>query len=202
MPIKVSSLTSLILTLFILYSSSLKAQETIDFDIKLAGFTIGQMKATKTLENDTTIYRLDSKVSFWLFGTIKVDYHTEVKYHDDIFIDSKVSSKTNRGNFISRIWLEGDEYKIDANGYKYEHKDIIKSPIHHSAVRLFFEEPRGITVMIAENLGKFSEIRSHGKGIYTTHIEGDENKYYYQNGKMQKVSMHNPIKNYEVKRRE
>lgn len=202
MPINVSSLTFLFTTVLFLLSSSLKAQEVIDFDIKLAGFTIGQMKATKTLAQDTTTYRLDSKVSFWLFGTIKVDYLTEVKYHEGVFINSKVSSKTNRGNFISKIWLEGDEYKIDANGYKYEHKDIIKDLIHHSAVRLFFEEPKGIKVMMAENLGKFSEIRSHGEGIYTTHIEGDENKYYYQNGKMLKVSMHNPIKNYEVKRRE
>lgn len=202
MPKKVSSLPFLFTTVLFFLLSSLKAQEVIDFDIKLAGFTIGQMNASKTFAQDTTIYRLDSKVSFWLFGTIKVDYHTEVKYHEGTFINSVVSSKTNRGNYISRIWLEENQYKIDANGYKYEHKDSIKAPIHHSAVRLFFEEPKGIKVMMAENLGKFSQIKSHGEGIYTTHIEGDENKYYYQDGKMQKVSMHNPIKNYEVKRRE
>jgi len=181
---------------------SLKAQDKIDFDITLAGFTIGEMKANKVLNGDTTIYLLKSNVRFWLFGTINVDYHTEVKYHNGVFINSTVSSKTNRGDFISKIWLEGDQYKIDAHGYKYENSGTIDEPIYHSAVRLFFEEPKGVKLMMAENLGKYSEIRAHGEGIYTTHIEGDQNKYYYQEGQLLKVSMHNPIKNYEVRRRD
>ncbi|WP_339924006.1 DUF6134 family protein [uncultured Cyclobacterium sp.] len=190
-------------TILVFFSTpTLKAQDKIDFDITLAGFTIGEMKANKVIKGDSTIYLLESKVSFWLFGTINVDYYTEVKYHKGVFISSIVSSQTNRGDFISKIWLEGDQYKIDANGYKYENSGTINEPIYHSAVRLFFEEPAGVEVMIAENLGKFSEIRAHGDGIYTTHIEGDQNKYYYQDGKMLKVSMHNPIKNYEVRRRD
>ncbi|AKP51476.1 DUF6134 family protein [Cyclobacterium amurskyense] len=187
--------------LLFLSTSALNAQDQIDFDITLAGFKIGDMEANKVLNGDTTLYLLESKVSFWLFGTINVDYNMKVKYLDGIFINSIVSSKTNRGDFVSKIWLEGDQYIIDAKGYKYENSDTINEPIHHSAVRLFFEEPKGVKLMMAENLGKYSEIRAHGEGIYTTHIEGDQNKYYYQNGQMLKVSMHNPIKNYEVRRR-
>jgi hypothetical protein len=178
---------------------SLKAQEKLDFDITLAGFTIGEMKASKTQKADTTIYLLESKVSFWLFGTINVDYLTKVKYLDGIFIDSFVSSKTNRGDFISKIWQEGDHYKIDAQAYKYEHKSIVDKPIYHSAVRLFFEEPKGIKVMMAETLGKYATVKSHGKGVYTTHVDGNDNKYFYENGHLLKVSMDSPIKNYEIR---
>ena len=202
MPIKGTYLACCFSILLISSTPSLKAQDKIDFDITLAGFTIGEMKANKVLNGDTTIYLLKSNVRFWLFGTINVDYHTEVKYHNGIFINSTVSSKTNRGNFISKIWMEGDQYKIDAHGYKYEHEATVNELIYHSAVRLFFEEPEGIKIMMAENLGKFSEIKSLGKGIYTTHVEGDENKYYYQGKQLLKVSMHNPIKNYEVRRRD
>jgi hypothetical protein len=184
------------------YSSSLKAQEKLDFDITLAGFTIGEMKASKTQNSDTTIYLLESKVSFWLFGTINVDYLTRVKYVDGIFINSVVSSKTNRGDFISKIWQEDDHYKIDAQAYKYEHKGSINEPIYHSAVRLFFEEPNGVNLMMAETLGKYASVKSLGKGIYTTHVEGNDNKYFYEDGRLLKVSMDSPIKNYEIRQSE
>lgn len=181
-------------------SFSLNAQEKLDFDITLAGFTIGEMKASKTQKADTTIYLLESKVSFWLFGTINVDYLTRVKYLDGIFINSIVSSETNRGNFISKIWAEDGHYKIDAQAYKYEHNGIVDGPIYHSAVRLFFEEPKGINIMMAETLGKYATIKSLGKGVYTTHVEGNDNKYFYEDGHLLKVSMDSPIKNYEIRR--
>lgn len=181
--------------------SQVSAQEVHDYEITLAGFTIGEMQATKTQVGDTTLFRLDSKVSFWLFGTIHVDYVTEVKYVGEKFISSRVQSNSNRGNFLSRIWWEKDLYQIQANSYKYEHNGQVAEPITYSAVKLFYEEPKGISKMMAENYGKFASVEETGDGQYTTLVEGNKNRYWYENGNMQRVSMQSPVKNYVIQRK-
>ncbi|MEX2565071.1 MAG: DUF6134 family protein [Cyclobacteriaceae bacterium] len=191
------------LTFLLSYSSfALHAQERHDYDISILGISIGEMIATKELKEDTTYFRLKSEVSFWFFGRIHLDYMTEVKYHQGQFIESTVRSKTNRGDFLSRIWLENDVYEVRANSYKYEFNTQIQEKIHYSAVRLFFEEPRGKDRMMTENHGKFATITPLGDGAYDTYVEGNENSYQYKNGQLQEVSMDNPIKNYVISRKQ
>ncbi len=182
--------------------AQLAAQEVHDYEITLAGFNIGEMQATKIQKGDTTFFLLKSEVSFWLFGRINLDYVTEVKYVGDTFISSKVQSKSNRGNFLSRIWWDGDLYQIRANSYKYENNDQLAQAITYSAVKLFYEEPKGISKMMAENYGKFASVERTGEGQYTTLVEGNKNRYWYENGNMQRVSMQSPIKNYIIQRKQ
>ncbi len=180
----------------------LHAQEKHEYDISILGFSIGEMVATKATKADTTYFLLRSEVSFWFFGRINLDYTTKVKYHQGQFIESSVESKTNRGDFLSRIWLEDGVYEVRANSYKYEFNDQVKEKIDYSAVRLFFEEPKGKERMMTENHGQFASIKDLGNGAYDTSVEGNENSYQYENGKLQSVSMHNPIKNYVIQRKE
>ncbi|WP_439482056.1 DUF6134 family protein [Cyclobacterium plantarum] len=180
----------------------LQAQERHEYEISILGISIGDMVATKETKSDTTYFLLRSEVSFWFFGRINLDYTTEVKYHQGQFIESSVEKKTNRGNFLSRIWLEDGVYEIRANSYKYEFNDQVSEKIDYSAVRLFFEEPKGKKRMITENHGQFASISSKGNGAYDTYVEGNENNYQYENGKLQEVSMHSPIKNYVIQRKE
>jgi hypothetical protein len=195
--------TLLILIVFIGAITQLSAQqETHDYEITLAGFTIGEMQATKSQLGDTTLFRLRSEVSFWLFGRIHVDYTTEVKYLGQKFISSRVESNSNRGNFLSTVDWDGNYYHIHANSYKYEHKERLSETITYSAVRLFFEEPKGISKMMAENYGKFASVTPMGDGQYHTLVAGNKNRYWYENGKMQRVSMQSPVKNYIIQRKE
>lgn len=180
----------------------LHAQEKHEYDISILGFNIGEMVATKETKADTTYFLLRSEVSFWFFGRINLDYTTKVKYHQGQFIESSVISKTNRGEFLSRIWLEDGVYEVRANSYKYEFNDQVREKIDYSAVRLFYEEPKGKERMMTENHGQFATITSKGNGVYDTYVEGNENSYQYQNGKLQRASMHSPIKNYVIERKE
>lgn len=180
----------------------LHAQEKHEYDISILGFDIGEMVATKEIKADTTYFLLRSEVSFWFFGRINLDYTTKVKYHADQFIESSVESKTNRGEFLSRIWLENGVYEVRANSYKYEFNDRVSEKITYSAVRLFFEEPKGKRRMMTENHGQFATITSQGNGAYDTYVEGNENSYQYEDGKLQRASMHSPIKNYVIQRKE
>jgi hypothetical protein len=181
--------------------TSIQAQERHEYDITIAGFSIGGMTATKTEDGDTTTYLLTSKVSLWLFGQINIDYVTDVKYVGNRFIRSTVASKTNRGNFLSRIWLQNGAYQVDAKSYKYELKTVIHEPIDYSAVRLFFEEPKGRKKMIAENYGVFGTIRYLSHNEYETLANANKNKYTYSEGKLERAVMHSPIKNYVIKRK-
>lgn len=186
--------------LFFVFTSS-QAQERHEYDITIAGFSIGGMTATKTQVGDTTTFLLTSKVSLWLFGQINIDYVTNVKYVGNRFISSAVASQTNRGNFLSRIWLQNGAYQVDAKSYKYELETVIRESIDYSAVRLFFEEPRGKSRMIAENYGVFGSIKALGSSEYETLANGNKNKYTYIDGKLDRAVMHSPIKNYIIKRK-
>jgi len=185
----------------ILVFSPIQAQERHEYEITIAGFSIGGMTATKTLKGDTTTYLLTSKVSLWLFGQINIDYVTDVKYVGNRFIRSTVSSQTNRGNFLSRIWLQDGAYQVDAKSYKYELETMIHENIDYSAVRLFFEEPNGRKKMIAENYGVFGTIKNLGSSGYETLANGNKNRYTYLDGKLLRAVMHSPVKNYVIKRR-
>jgi hypothetical protein len=196
-----SAFISITLLLCII-SLKTQAQERHAYEITLAGFTIGEMEATKLYKQDTAVYLLKSEVSFWLFGRINVDYLTEVKYHNGQFVRSTVSSSTNRGNFLSRIWLQDEVYEVRANSYRYELDTQVHEEIDYSAVRLFFEEPKDISKMMAENYGQFCMVTSLGEGMYDTLVEGNKNRYHYKDGKMQKAVMQSPIKNYVIKRKE
>ncbi|MCC5936080.1 MAG: hypothetical protein JJU34_02250 [Lunatimonas sp.] len=189
----------LIFQVFLFSASS--AQEVHRYDITVAGFTIGEMEAKKWDARDTTYFQLTSKVSFWLFGQINIDYLTEVNYFGERFISSRVESTTNRGDFLSRVWLDGEVYQVDAKSYKYELRDEISEEVTYSAVRLFFEEPRETDRMLAENYGVFGEVFRVDKGGYESLANGNKNRYEYTEGKLQRAVMQSPIKNYVIKRR-
>lgn len=191
----------LIVAFLILVFTPALSQERHDYEITIAGFSIGEMTAIKTLHGDTATYLLTSKVSLWLFGQINIDYVTDVKYVGNQFIRSTVSSQTNRGDFLSRIWLQDGVYQVDAKSYKYELETVISEFINYSAVRLFFEAPSGRKKMIAENYGVFGTIKSLGNGEYETLANDNKNKYTYIDGKLERAIMHSPIKNYVIKRK-
>jgi hypothetical protein len=177
------------------------AQDLHLYDITVAGFTIGEMEARKVDSEDTTTFRLTSKVSFWLFGQINVDYLTEVVYVGEQLVSSSVTSSTNRGDFSSRVWLEEGMYQVDANSYNYEHQGRILEDITYSAVRLFFEEPVETDRMLAENYGVFGKVFQLKEGNYESLTNGNKNRYEYQEGRLQRAVMQSPIKNYVIKRR-
>ncbi|WP_209330063.1 DUF6134 family protein [Lunatimonas salinarum] len=190
-----------LLTVFVVFVNPVMAQEVHRYDITVAGFAIGEMEAKKWGVQDTTYFQLTSKVSFWLFGQINVDYLTEVSYVRDRLISSRVESSTNRGDFLSRVWREGSVYKVDAKSYKYEFKDEISEEVNYSAVRLFFEEPMETDRMLAENYGVFGEVYKVEDGGYESLANGNRNRYEYKGGKLQRAVMQNPIKNYVIKRK-
>lgn len=186
--------------LVILLSLPSLAQEKMDFEISVAGFSIGEMTAVKTKKGDESFYDLKSEVSFWFFGKVNVDYSINSHFKGEQLIKAKAETKSNKGEFASDIVWKNDRYVVEATSYQYEKDTVINNPLFFSSARLYFEEPVGQKIFMAENFGLPSPITKY-KDYYEVNVNGNKNRFYYENGKFQKAVMQSPIKNYVIKRK-
>ncbi|PSL07677.1 DUF6134 family protein [Cecembia rubra] len=187
--------------LFLLNTNSLRAQEIIKYDVSIAGISIGEMIAKREKKGEELHYELKSDVSFWFFGKINLDYLTKVIYHGKRLNKANVLSKTNKGNFESNIQWQGDHYRIKSTNYKHELDTVIQRPFYLSAAVFYFEEPTQAKEFLAEAYGLPAPIKKV-KDYYEVIVNGNTNRFYYVNGKLDKAVMEFPIKNYVVKRKE
>lgn len=174
--------------------------QKIQFEILVLGLKIGDLNVTKYQVGDTLHYLAESKVQFWLFGNVNVEMFTHSKYVDGYFIKSISRSNTNRGNFSSSIHWDGKKYLVDANSYKFENQEPVVGLVEWTPSRMFFEELQEGKKFLSEVYGLTTTVKKLDPNIYETTIAGNENQYFYQFGKLQKVVLENPIKNFQYKR--
>jgi hypothetical protein len=177
------------------------SQQTLKYDVTIAGISIGEMTAVKKKDGDKTLYEIKSLVSFWFFGKITLDFNTKAHYQGRQFINSEVNSKTNRGDFTTKINWEKDHYDIKARNYKYEMDTVVRRPMYYTSATFFFEEPTSVKEMIPEAYGLPIPI-TKAKDYYEVTVNGNKNRYYYTNGVMTRAVMEFPIKNYVLKLKE
>lgn len=174
--------------------------EKIQFEILVLGMKIGDLNVTKYQVGDTLHYLAESKVQFWLFGTVNVEMFTHAKYVGGYFMKSISRSNTNRGNFSSSIYWDGKKYVVDATSHKFENREPIVGLVEWSPSRMFFEELKEGKKFLSEVYGLTTTVKKLDPNVYETSIAGNENQYFYQFGKLQKVVLENPIKNFQYKR--
>lgn len=188
--------------LFLGIAGFAKANERIRYyDITVAGFTIGELKTTRVEKGEITEYEVKSLVSIWFFGTLKIEFTINSIYKNGQFISSRTVSNSNRGEFLSLIEWDGQKYQVDANSYKFTNQESILTPIQFSTAKAFFEEPDGSELFLSENYGLTSPIAKSSDGMVEIQIDGNRNKYFYENGELVKANMQSPIKNYVLKLR-
>lgn len=174
--------------------------ETIQFEIQVLGLKIGDLNVKRYQAGDTLHYLATSNVKFWFFGNVDVEISTHSKYVNGYFVKSISTSNTNRGNFASTIHWDGKKYVVDAESYKFENKEPVSGLVKWCSARTFFEELQGDQTFISEVYGLTATIEKLGPGVYSTTISGNENQYFYETGKLQKVVLENSIKNFQYKR--
>lgn len=174
--------------------------ETIQFEIQVLGLKIGDLNVKRYQAGDTLHYLATSNVKFWFFGNVDVEVSTHSKYVGGNFVKSVSKSNTNRGNFASTIHWDGKKYVVDAKSYKFENKTPVSGLVQWCSARTFFEELKGGQTFISEVYGLTAKIEELEPGAYSTTISGNENQYFYETGKLQKVVLENSIKNFQYKR--
>ncbi|EIM78917.1 hypothetical protein A3SI_00615 [Nitritalea halalkaliphila LW7] len=173
---------------------------THKYEISVAGFSIGEMQAKKQSKENSIIYSIESKVSFWFFGRVEVDYGIETRYDGSKVVESKAYTKTNRGDFTSHVQWDRGGYEVDAETYKFENKERIEGPLRFSSARMYFHEPTNETFFLAENYGLKAPVKKVQE-YYEVDVNGNKNKFYYDaEGVLIKAVMQSPIKNYVISR--
>ncbi|MDN3204498.1 DUF6134 family protein [Algoriphagus sediminis] len=194
---------ALAVILFLSFNFLAEAQtEVKNYEIKLAGFSIGDMVATKTTKENRDEYLVKSIVSFWFFGTLKIEFELLSVYEDGQFIYSESNSKARGEEFYSEVRWDGEKYIVNANSYKFSNQDTIYEPIYFSTALLFFEEPKGDELFLSENYGVTSPFRRLKNGGLEANIKGHDNKYFFEDGFLLEANMHSTLKNYWIKRKE
>lgn len=202
MNLKICKSIIYIVFLLILMSgaNSFGQTKTNNYDIVLAGFTIGKMEAQHTETADFDDYQIHSKVEFWFFGKIHVEFLQKAHYDNGQLMKATTNSDSNRGKFLTTVVWNKDHYDVDANSYEFHNEEPINKPIHSSTATLYFKEPKGGDVLISENFGMPTVIRELEKGVYELEVNGNTNRFYYEGGILQKVVLENSIKDYVIRR--
>jgi len=175
-------------------------KETASFEIVVLGLKIGNLTAQKTAGADSVRYSVDSRVKFWFFGDVDLQFLTRSHFKGGKILKTYSESKTNRGNFDSKVNWAGTQYQVDAKSYKYANRAPLKGPVTWCSSKLFFQEPSGNEVFLSEVYGVSSPIKKIGAGVYEIEVEGNTNQYHYKAGKLEKIVVESPIKDYQVRR--
>ncbi|TNF39453.1 MAG: hypothetical protein EP311_10750 [Cytophagales bacterium] len=178
-----------------------QSAEIAQFEVVVLGIKIGDLEAKKVKEAEgTLLYEAKSQVKFWFFGSVNVSFLTQSHFEKNYIVNTKSSSQTNRGDFHSEVWWRGEEYRVNAQTYEFENQTPLHGPIAWCSTKLFFEEPQEGDVFLSEVYGLSQKIKEIEPGVYEIEINGNANRYYYQSGKLEKIVLENPIKNYQIRR--
>jgi hypothetical protein len=175
-------------------------KETASFEIVVLGVKIGNLTAQKTAGADSVRYSVDSRVKFWFFGDVDLQFLTRSHFKGGKILKTYSESKTNRGNFDSKVNWTGAQYQVDAKSYKYANRAPLKGPVFWCSSKLFFQEPSGNEVFLSEVYGVTAPIKKISAGVYEIEVEGNTNQYHYKGGKLEKIVVESPIKDYKVVR--
>lgn len=196
---KVAGFTLVMLVLTMQNGFSQNSLTTRHYEISVLGFSIGEMTANRSKSADTTIYKVSSQVSFWFFGKVNVDFKVDSRFAKNQIVWARSFSTSNKGDFQSEVKWNGENYKVDATSYKFENNKPIMNPVAFSSVMLFFHEPNGIEDFLGEVFGLVTKMKKIEGNGYEVKINGNTNRYYYENGIMVRAEMESPIKNYIIK---
>ena len=175
-------------------------KETANYEIVVLGLKIGNLTAQKLAGADSVRYTVDSRVKFWFFGDVDLQFLTRSHFKAGKITKTFSESKTNRGNFDSKVNWSGTQYQVDAKSYKYANRTALKGPLSWCSSKLFFQEPSGQEIFLSEVYGVSAPIKKIKPGVYEIEVEGNTNQYHYQGGKLVKIVVESPIKDYQVRR--
>jgi hypothetical protein len=157
------------------------------FEIRLGSRVIGAIEARCNVNGSARNTMIKSKIETTLLSKF-TDISCE--YTNNVLVASRVvrSSTGKEGDGKEVITRRsGSKYMIDLEGEKSTLDNV---EIQHSVSDLYFTEPRQVTSIYSETLGKLLTIRPLGNGAYELSLpEGKKNIYRYQKGALVEVEV-------------
>ena len=158
------------------YSTPNLAQK-LQFKVIWKGDSSGYVTATKSDSIGFEVYKINSKVTFWLFGNREIDSFYISVYKDGQLIKSK-STLSRDGKLREKTttrWVD-EKYTIIRDDKVIE---SVEGIIEQSIARLYFYQPQPGPVY-SERFGEFLEMQPDSGSVY--HIvkpDGRKNTYSF-----------------------
>jgi hypothetical protein len=176
------------LLFFLVVSSFTLTAQKLNYNVVLLGNNIGKTTVEKRDSSDgTTRYKLRSQSDAKVFFThYKSTLTTDVIYKDGQMIFSYFHNIKEDEEIKTKTFWDKVKYIVEAKG----EKRLINKVIRHTAIQLYFEEPKVLQQIFSERLGYFVDFVKSAEGVYECALNGGVTSIYrYQNGKLVEMEM-------------
>lgn len=153
--------------------------QTNTFEVRFANHAVGTIEANRKVNGAAKTIVIKTRISIML-SKINSDILNE--YSNNILTASKSSRIAGKNGEDKRTTTlrNGKEYTIIVNGEK---SVINNAEIEECVADLYFAEPKQLTRVFSETLGRFLPLKSIGGGMYELILpEGKKNVFKYENG--------------------
>ena len=169
----------LLIPVFMAFDPAAQTQE-LNYDVLRNNKIIGQIKATKKMQSQTTVFNIESIVNF----DMVIDYHIysimNAAFSNEQLKESFLLRKVNgKEKTNTQITWEKDRYVITDKSSK----TTLGEKIKFTTACLMNVEPLHATKIFSENFKKFIAIKEVKPHTYELKLpDGNTNVYKYENG--------------------
>ncbi|HEY9261865.1 DUF6134 family protein [Chitinophaga sp.] len=153
--------------------------QTNTFEVRIANHAVGTIEANRKTNGPAKSIIIKTRIQMML---AKVNSDIINEYSNNILSTSKssrISGKSGEDKNTTTV-RNGKEYTIIVNGEK---SVINNAEIEECVADLYFAEPKQVTRVFSETLGRFLPLKSIGGGMYELLLpEGKKNVFKYENG--------------------
>ena len=188
----------LLIIILILNSQLVKSQnETLNYDLSVAGNSIGTLTTVKTVKGNSITYTANSTATVHIFGETQISTSLTEEFTNGILQSSHYKIEKNGTlNDESTIILKDGVYTINHNGKTSQ----INTPITYTTTMLYFDEPKKVDTIFAELEGINKNITKLETSIYQLTDPGNHhtNNYTYENGVLKEALISHTLFNFKL----
>lgn len=152
--------------------------QTNTFEVRVGNHAVGTIEANRKTSGAAKSIIIRTRIQVMLS---KVNSDIINEYSNNVLTNAKSSRIKNGDDKKSTTTVRnGKEYTITVDGEK---SVLNNAEIEECVADLYFTEPRQLTRVFSETLGRFLPLKSLGGGMYELLLpEGKKNVFKYENG--------------------
>ncbi|HVI45540.1 MAG TPA: DUF6134 family protein [Chitinophaga sp.] len=164
--------------------------QTNTFEVRVANHAIGTIEAQRKINGAAKSIIIKTRIQTILS---KVNSDIINEYNNNVLTmarSTRISGK-NGDDKETTTSRNGNNYMIVLNGTR---SVIDNTEISHCVGDLYFAEPKQVTRIFSETLGRFLALKPIGNGAYELLLpEGKKNIYKYENGTLVQVEVNHTL---------
>ncbi len=174
------------------HANDKKQVQHVSYNVVRNNTVIGTINVTCDIENDSTIYSLDSDIDVRFLLKFSIKGEETSIYKNGILIYSSVFRKVNnKVKAHHNVVYRNKKYHLKKSGSS---KKLDFTTIRDNLVMLYFKEPKGVKSIYCDNIKSIVKLEELGNGKYKVDFsDGKFNIFHYENGKCVKVEANSAL---------